>query len=229
LAAVVLYLVPGLRTGLAQAPTTLLEMQIQNVVSYWDDVADPSKLASSPNIAAPATRNFMRWIAIGDIVSVNGKPVKGTEVFRGEAVTLTPKPNPGQAIADTVRGNIDDLRFEIQQTDGIPIGTIMAIGLNGGSAPSGAPAASSAGNHAIVGGTGAFLGVRGQVEGAASGARQASMTEDPAKPEDEWRKCNHRLHPSLDPDVSPGHHIYTRRTSGGSFQRFQLGDCESPR
>jgi len=54
LAAVVLYLVPGLRTGLAQAPTTLLEMQIQNVVSYWDDVADPSKLASSPNIAAPA-------------------------------------------------------------------------------------------------------------------------------------------------------------------------------
>jgi hypothetical protein len=114
----------------SSGPVTVLEIQIQNAVTYQDDVADPSKLASSPVISAPAIRNFMRWISIGDIASANGKPVKGTEVVRGTVVNLTTKPSPGQAIADTVRGNIDDLRFEIQQTDGTPIGTIMAIGIN---------------------------------------------------------------------------------------------------
>jgi hypothetical protein len=90
----------------SSGPVTLLEVQVQNVVTYWDDVADPSKLASSTGIAAPAMRNFMRWIAIGDIVSVNGKPVKGTEVFRATAVNLTTKPSPSQAIADTARGSM---------------------------------------------------------------------------------------------------------------------------
>ena len=75
-------------------PAVFIEMQIQNGVTYWDDVADPSKVAISPGVAAPAVRNFMRWIAIGDIVSVNGKPVKGTEVVRVTAINLTTRPDP---------------------------------------------------------------------------------------------------------------------------------------
>ena len=46
----------------SSGPATLLEIQIQNNVTYWDDVADPSKLTSSPGIAASAVRNFMRGL-----------------------------------------------------------------------------------------------------------------------------------------------------------------------
>jgi len=69
--------------------------------------------------------------------------------------------------------------FEILQPDGTPVGTIMAMGLSGGNAPPGQPSTERA-NWAIAGGTGAFLGARGQVEGTGSAGRAASMAEDPA-------------------------------------------------
>src|SRR5579862_8498611 len=76
--------------------------------------------------------------------------------------------------------------YEILQSDGTAVGTIMTQGLNvGGPSPPG-PAAGSF-NFAIVGGTGAFLGARGQTGNAAQGLgsaqipiRAASITEDPA-------------------------------------------------
>jgi len=54
--------------------------------------------------------------------------------------------------------------------------------LGAGAAPPGAPLGVRVGNVAIVGGTGAFLGVRGQVGQGATVVpdRSASMTEDPA-------------------------------------------------
>lgn len=159
----------------------ILEIQLQNGVGYWDDLPDPSKLATSPDVARPAsTRTFMRWIAINDIVSVNGMPAKGAEVDRGTVISLTRNPSPGQAIADANRAYIHDFCFEIQQADGTPIGTILATGLSGGVPPPGAPRLAAIGNNAIVGGTGAFLGARGQVESANSSGRTASMIEDPA-------------------------------------------------
>jgi uncharacterized protein (TIGR03437 family) len=59
------------------------------------------------------------------------------------------------------------------------------LGLDGGAPPPGAPAVSRQSNFAITGGTGAFLGVRGQFEAgpAIAGApaiRNASVREDPA-------------------------------------------------
>jgi uncharacterized protein (TIGR03437 family) len=178
---IALGLVLAAPSALAQEPATILEIQLQNGVSYWDDLPDPSKLATSPDVARPAsTRTFMRWLTINDIVSVNGKPAKGAEVHRGTVISLTPNPSPGQAIADAIRANIHDFCFEIQQADGTPIGAIMATGLSGGVPPPGAPRLAAIGNNAIVGGTGAFLGARGQVESANSSARQASMIEDPA-------------------------------------------------
>src|SRR5262249_41881429 len=74
--------------------------------------------------------------------------------------------------------------FEILKPNGTPIGTIVALGPNGGPPPPGAPLAQSGGNLAIVGGTGAFLGARGQY-GAAQlpqsiPNRSASIAEDPA-------------------------------------------------
>ncbi|MFN0169785.1 MAG: hypothetical protein ACKV22_25460 [Bryobacteraceae bacterium] len=94
-------------------------------------------------------------------------------------------PTPGQAIANTVRNAVGMVTFEILKSDGTPIGTIMADGLAGGDAPPGAPAAATGNNYVITGGTGAFLGVRGQMSVAPAQPgvaiqRNASMTEDPA-------------------------------------------------
>src|SRR5207244_273125 len=65
------------------------------------------------------------------------------------------------------------------QSDGTAVGTIMSLGFAGGSPPPGTPSAERA-NWSIIGGTGAFLGARGQVSGTGGAAREASMAEDPA-------------------------------------------------
>ena len=58
----------------------------------------------------------------------------------------------------------------------------MVADLGGGPAPPGAPSAAALGNFAVIGGSGAFMGVRGHGGMTLAGgpARQASMTEDPA-------------------------------------------------
>ena len=53
------------------------------------------------------------------------------------------------------------------------------MGFSGGDPPPGQPSTERA-NWAIAGGTGAFLGARGQVEGTGTAGRIASMAEDPA-------------------------------------------------
>ena len=171
--------------GFAQAPPPIiLEIDIENYVQYWDDGGDPSKFATDVN-ARTTTRVFSAFMAtlhLGDIVAVNGRPAKGTYINRSQLVRFNPILTPGQSIADIARSGGPGLQsFEILQPDGTPIGTIMCQWLVGGSAPPGSPAAAVAGNGAIVGGTGAFLGVRGQT-GVAAGAttRNTSYVEDPA-------------------------------------------------
>jgi hypothetical protein len=92
----------------------------------------------------------------------------------------TPDPTLGGAIADTAHPSIREQIFEILKTDGTPIGTIVAMGMSGGTTP-GSPAAVKNGDWAIVGGTGAFVGVRGQMGRGTQtvAARAASATEDP--------------------------------------------------
>jgi hypothetical protein len=89
-----------------------------------------------------------------------------------------------EGIADITRTAIREQIFEILQPDGTSIGTIVALGFSGGPLPPGAPSGPTGGNWAIVGGTGAFLGARGQ-EGGWGGTQfaqgqAASMAEDPA-------------------------------------------------
>ncbi len=73
--------------------------------------------------------------------------------------------------------------FEILKSDGTTIGTIVAYGPSGGGATPGAPLSITTGDSAITGGTGAFLGVRGQWGQAVTpqtiAARQSSVSEDP--------------------------------------------------
>ncbi|MCC6390531.1 MAG: hypothetical protein IT167_08000 [Bryobacterales bacterium] len=121
-------------------------------------------------------------VVLADIVGVNGQPAKGLFAARTQVIAASPNPTPGTAIADVTRNGIREQLFEISQPDGTPIGNIVALGFDGGTPPPGAPLTQRGGNWAIVGGTGAFLGARGQMGGTGlqSGLRAASMAEDPA-------------------------------------------------
>jgi uncharacterized protein (TIGR03437 family) len=171
-----------------ELPSTMLLVEFENNVQYNQDTSDYSKLATDPSVTATvASKNFQSNVVIADIVAVNGQPAKGIFFRERRTIMLTPNPTPGQAIADVTR-NFSGFEtvFEILQPDGAPIGSIFLSGFGGGSpTPPGAPLVQNLSNLAIVGGTGAFLGARGQGGEATvpgnTAARQASMTEDPSK------------------------------------------------
>ena len=174
-------------TSAQDAPATILQIELDNVVSYVYDTSDLTAYATVPTAITLTPPTFAPWVSLGDIVAVNGKPVKGTFLERTVILNLTPAPSPGQGVADIVRGNFVYRMVEIQQTDGTPIGSFILTGVNGGSAPPGAPALFTSSNLAITGGTGAFLGARGQegngppIPGATlTTPRRASVRENPA-------------------------------------------------
>jgi len=174
--------------GLAQvAAPSILQIDVANNVLYQEDTSDVSKFATNPNVTADShsAKNFNRAIGVADIVAVNGQPVTGTLIRSAMNVSLSTATVPGQAIADTVRTALAVFTFEILKSDGTPIGTIVISGLAAGAAPPGVPSSVTGNNFVITGGTGAFLGVRGQMGVAANppgvaSQRVASMTEDPA-------------------------------------------------
>ena len=169
--------------GLAQMPSvTVLDVQIENYVQYVGDVSDFTKLASDPNITTSATKTFGTAVILGDITAVNGKTAKGTLVINQRTLNLRDSFAPGTAIADVVRGAISNYALEILAADSTPIGGIYAAGFSAGPPPPGAPLASASSSNAILGGTGVFLGARGQVNGGPTtmALRVASVTEDPA-------------------------------------------------
>ena len=174
--------------GLAQAAApSMLQIDIADHVLYFEDHADPAKFGTDPNIPTRVpTLNFVRTSAIADIVAVNGQRAMGTYAAAYVASFLRTAPTPGLPIADTVRNALGVASFEILKSDGTPIGTIIASGLAGGAAPPGSPLSVTGGNNFVItGGTGAFLGARGQMGAVAPPAgvavqRTASMTEDPA-------------------------------------------------
>ncbi len=179
----------------AQGTATTLMVELQNVVEYQADTPDLSKWGTNPKITPGGIDKGMGVgcvgvpvIGYGDIVSVNGQPARGTWVSRGVAVCDTPTPAPGtHAIADTTWSSARNETYEILQSDGItPVGSFMVYGLNNGSPNPPGPTVGGQ-NFAIVGGTGAFFGARGQkggrnilLNGAAVNIRTASITEDPA-------------------------------------------------
>ena len=178
-----LTLAGGLAWSQNAPPAVILDMRIENRVVYLADTPDVSKLATNPSSTTPlAARTFETFMSIADIVSINGRPVKGTWTIRAMQLNLSPNPAPGQAIADVTRQNQVDAAFEILQPDGTPIGTLFLLGVSSGSPPPGAPLLANNTNFAVVGGTGAFLGARGQQElvELIQVEHQASQSEDPA-------------------------------------------------
>jgi len=163
-------------------PLTVLEIEMENTVVYWEDIPDLTKWGKSP-APVPFVQNFPNTalksrIFIADIVSVNGAPAKGVYHSLVRNVMGFQEFVPGRAIAD-VPGCPTDSRFVILHPDGAMIGSIVAAGNNPALAAPGAPSAMPPGITAVVGGTGAFLGARGQI-GSKGAARAASIAEDPA-------------------------------------------------
>ena len=174
--------------ALAQSPV-ILDLDLENETNYLYDVFDYSKNGADPGITTVAGgfKNFAISVAVDDIVAVNGKPAKGVFLFKGFGARLSTNPPAGITQADVNRFAAYDLYIEILQPDGTPIGTIMATGMYGGTVPPGAPAigTGTGANFTIVGGTGAFLGARGQMVSApqrtpGTARRLASVTEDPS-------------------------------------------------
>ena len=169
--------------GLAQvAPPVILRIEYENGVRYVFDSVDIPSFATVPTPVSQAIPTFATYVLLADVVAVNGQPAKGLFLTRQVVVNLTTSPSAGQAIADVIRTNVVDRIVEIQQPDGTPIGSIMTLGFDGGSPPPGAPSGTT-GNFAITGGSGAFLGVRGQAAGGGLiiANRNASVREDPAQ------------------------------------------------
>jgi uncharacterized protein (TIGR03437 family) len=165
------------------APATILAVDIENFVSYWQDSGDATKFATVPSrVTPPALRNFFPFIFLADVVAVNGKPAKGTFTVRGTAVQRTTTVTPGFAIADSAASFVSDWAFDIRHPDGTQVGTIMAQGWGGTAPPPGAPASFTAANLTVTGGTGAFLGARGQGGQATTlvAPQSVSNMEDPA-------------------------------------------------
>ena len=170
--------------GLAQvAPPAILRIEYENGVRYVYDTVDIPAFATVPTPVSQGVPTFATMVLVADVVTVNGKPAKGIFLTRQTVANLTTNPSAGQAIADAVRTNVVERIVEIQKPDGTPIGSIMALGFNGGEVPPGAPAGAMVGSFAITGGTGAFLGVRGQAAdgGVIIANRNGSVKEDPAK------------------------------------------------
>lgn len=154
-----------------QAPPAVIKVEVRNLVFYEIDTADSSKFGVNPDITlsalsctAPSFQGHLgnRTVALGDIVAVNGQPAKGTYAVSGTTLCVSPTPVPGQPIADTMHGPIVIETYEFLASDGTPVGTIISNGMRISRPSPPGPAAGNF-NTAIVGGTGAFFGARGQI------------------------------------------------------------------
>jgi hypothetical protein len=165
---------------------TLLLVEIADSTAYVRDTTDLSLIATNPNpTPALPSRNFRQVVTVGDIVTVNGRPAKGTLIQVNTNFVLQPDAPVGAAIADIRRNNWSESYFEFLLEDGLPMGAIRVSGLNSqvgfGLPPPGQSSQIVGGSHVVVGGNGAFVGVRGYMGATTPGTtRAASMVEDPA-------------------------------------------------
>ncbi len=137
--------------------TSIVAVDIENIVIYNQDWA-----TSAEQTDPLVSQNFVPIIWLADVVAVNGVPAKGTWTVRGTSLVRSTTLTPGQAIADSSSFFFFDWIVDLILPDGRPVGTIMASGWGGAAKPPGAPSAILQANMTITGGTGAYLGIRGQ-------------------------------------------------------------------
>jgi hypothetical protein len=152
-----------------EQPVTLI-VEIDNAVLYRDNTTDIARIAKVPTPTTSVNISFRPGINVADIVAVNGKPARGT--FSNTFVAMPYRANPaaGQPIADANGTATFYCTWHVMAPDGTYVGTLHDSG--------GGPSR----EHAVVGGTGAFLGVAGVHRDGEqiSPWRFASTEEDPA-------------------------------------------------
>ncbi len=169
-------------------PTTI-QIDIDDTVAYVGDVTydqlmtNLARTLSSPKLATNVT-------AMGDIRFVSGRPAKGLYVNVAFPIFATPDPSPvnGFSISDATRIAAVGQCFDIQTADGAQIGSIFAWGFAFGPAAPGAMLSAGGGSISLIGGTGPYLGIRGQMYttkdtspvGDNPSVRFASAGENPA-------------------------------------------------
>jgi uncharacterized protein (TIGR03437 family) len=166
----------GVAAAAQEVPVTL-QVDVENQVRYGG-YAEPAQIATSPvPVASPVQQlNFNRPIVIGDVTAVNGSPTKGVLVSLENNVRITPTPTaplPGGAISDAMFPSVAIHSFDFLKPSGERFGSIFVVGF---------PAPGQPGpGGAIMGGTGAFVGARGTINGTAGLAiRTTSQAEDPS-------------------------------------------------
>ena len=157
----------------AQTPDepVVLTIDVDHAVLYRGGVYDTSKLGkdTGPTVAG-AQIPFVDGINIGDIVAINGQPVKG--IWSSSYMQTTPyrsAPVSGQFIADVNASATFFCTWQIYNSDGTFLGTIQDIGAGQG--------------HTVTGALAGFFGAIGShLPGVQTGApeRVATMAEDPA-------------------------------------------------
>src|SRR5215472_16311920 len=78
----------------------VLTIDVENTVIYRGTVFDSSKIAKDPGPTTSVNQAFVDAINIGDIVAINGKPVKGIWSSTVYSTPYRANPQPGQLIAD---------------------------------------------------------------------------------------------------------------------------------
>ena len=183
--------------GNAPVPQPILfTVHLANVTAYYQDTVALSTLATLPlapiNTANLAKNNFFPLEVVADIVQINNdNTVKGLYLSKnlvtksGHDASGTTAPQ-GTAISDaSITGFRHDI-YKILNPDYTEVGSIMAAGVSGQPIAPGGPPDLLGGDWTITGGTGAFLGVTGQMGGQGGGGggggtiRAASVTEDPS-------------------------------------------------
>ena len=183
---------------------------IQDTVGL-DDLAMKAKVpidvSIKPNNPKSPFYNMFPLVVVGDIVRINGDPVNGLYLSKNLVTWSSPTQTPANPNVATINGvpitsagmMVSDAPivgfrhdiFKILSPDPddptgatlMEIGSITAAGVSGKPMPPGQPAEITGGDWAITGGTGAFLGVTGQMGGGGGGGtiRMASVTEDPSQ------------------------------------------------
>src|SRR4051812_9963567 len=162
----------------------MLHIELENATLYVSDCPVSQLATSASKLDRPLGGAFETGFAIADIVSVNGRPVKGTAYQTVIAsIVGSPNPVPRGALVDSPRTAVLQWDLDFVNPDGTVIGTIQISGLNGGPSPPGAPKEIGGGAYTVIAGTGAFFGMRGYfqpVQDRTLGERVASACEDPA-------------------------------------------------
>lgn len=172
--------------ALAQAPRDVTtNVQLENLVFYMDQHGDATKIGSLPG-PAPLDPQLgfalRRYAIIADITSIGGKPAAGTFLAHGVAIAPSnaPQPVPGTTITDLPRNQMHNVILDIMTPEKAQVGSLYGTWMGAGGSAPGAPA--GAGVLAVLGGSGAFVGARGQGSNiGSSNLRTASMQEDPSR------------------------------------------------